>query len=89
MSSTTTDISLIARVEEYLLAQGRKRMSECMQMSTPSYQILAEVHDRLGWKNCVAGRVYKMYLQVVSDSLNKRRCYVTPKSWGEPFVRHS
>ena len=74
MSSITTDMSLINMVEEYLLAQGGETMAECVLVSTPSYQVLAEVHDKLGWQKFVAGRVCKMYLQVVADSLNKRRC---------------
>ena len=48
MSSTMIDTPLIDMVEEYLLAQGRKTMAECVQVSTPSYQVLADVHDRLG-----------------------------------------
>ena len=42
------DTPLIDMVEEYLLAQGGKTMAEYVQVSTPSYQVLAEVHDRLG-----------------------------------------
>ena len=87
MSSTTTDISLMEMVEAYLLAQGTKTMSECVQVCSPSHQLLAEVHDKLGWQNFVAGRICKLYLQIVADSLNEQRPYATPESWGKRFVR--
>ena len=62
-------------------------MSECVQVFSPSHQLLADVHDKLGWQNFVAGRISKLYLQVVADSLNERRRYATPESWGKRFVR--
>ncbi len=61
-------------------------MSDCIRVESMANILLAELHDYLGWDNFVCGRISKLYLQVAEDSINPKRKFGTPESWGQHLV---
>jgi len=82
-SSSCHDLVLCDMLQEYLLSQGSKTMLDCLHVMSTRHQVLAEVHDKLGWDNFVEGRICTMYLDVIEDALPQ---FATPSSWGVKFL---
>lgn len=79
-----TDEDLIEMIQEYLLAQGEKRMVDC---SPPRrYQLLAKTHDYLGYDNFVEGRICSLFLEVYRQDLDENESPYKVDKWAKGFI---
>ena len=72
-------------LDKYLLARGEKTMQECLRVRSTKHQMLADMHNKLGWDNFVEGRICKTYLQLVADGGSSCK-YFSAKKWGTQLV---
>lgn len=87
MIETAVDSFLVDMVEEYLLAQGMKTMSECLHCDNTDYQLLAEVCDKLTWDSFVEGRISTLWLEIMKPQLmDATYVYLSPTKWGQLFI---
>ena len=84
LHKTTDDLVLVSMIETYFLAQDTKSMRDCLVVNTPRYNILARVHDKLGWDHFVEGRVASVYLETFATSLSSKHRRI--ENWGKEFV---
>ena len=68
-------------IEKYLLAQDTFTWTECLRGHSPLLSMLAEVQDKLGWDNFVAGRISNVFLEAVAPYLSNPRSCLTPAKW--------
>ena len=86
VARTTHDLVLTDMLREYLLSQGTKTMRECLHVSSTKHQLLADVHDRLGWDNFVEGRLCSVYLEFLPPPDSRpSRWQPLPPRWGREF----
>ena len=81
MSTTPVEHKLEWMIERYLLAQDILAWSDCLRGHSPLLSALAEAQDKLGWDNFVAGRISRMFLEVVAPYLSAPRSCLTPAKW--------
>ena len=86
IATATSNLPLRDMVHEYLLARDSKTMSDCLHIDDHDLQLLASIHDRLGWDNFVEGRICSMYIQVAASSFHERSRF-TPSSWGMELIK--
>jgi hypothetical protein len=85
IDSTIYNPSFVCMLREYLMAQGRRKLTDCVAGYSPTLQVLARVHDRLGWDNFIEGRICKMYLEVYR-TMGLPSVSLSPAQWGRTFV---
>ena len=61
LENTHSDPELIDMLDDYLWAQGRKQMVDCIS-DTSKYITLASTHDNLGWDNLLTRRMCTLFL---------------------------
>ena len=88
MNYTGVDVILVDMIEEYLLAQGEKTMSECLRYSTEAYASLAGSTDRLRWDSLLEGRISSEWLLIMKPALLSSGRYLSPRQWGVQFIVH-
>ena len=88
MVDTGVDVVLVDMIEEYLLAQGEKTMTECLRLGNADYELLAECSDRLRWDSLLEGRISSLWIQIMKPVLLDSRLYLSPRKWGIQFIEH-
>ena len=79
------DPELMDIVEEYLLAQGRKRFVDCIHTEESPYNLLARIQDRLGWDSFVEGRISVLFRDTMKEHAD-RTGIVSVQKWGYDVV---
>ena len=86
MNNTRVDPVLVDMVEDFLLAQGKRPMMECLSVQTSEYVNLAQVCDRIGYDGLVEGRIASKWLEIVRPMLKEAGLRLSPQRWGREFV---
>ena len=82
MCTTPVEHNLVSMIEKYLLAQDTLTWTECLCGHSPILSVLAEVQDKLGWDNFLAGRISSVFLEAVKPYLcSNHRSRLTPAKW--------
>jgi hypothetical protein len=81
------DPRLIDCIMRYLDGRGDGKMTEIAK-NEPSYQILAEDMDALGWDCFLEGRVPTSLIEIQHTSLQSSRSWWKIKTWASHFIQH-
>lgn len=82
------DLALVHLIRDYLLGHDNKSWIECVRGRASPFVTLAETQDRLGWDNFVEGRISKVLLQAVTNSLTASGSRSSPEAWCRKLIRH-
>ena len=81
MCTTPVEHNLVHMIEKYLLAQDTLTWSDCLRGNSPLLSVLADVQDKLGWDNFVAGRLSTVFLEAVSPYFTDPKARMNPTKW--------
>ena len=79
------DPELVNLVDEYMTAQGKRSMADCLRSAHSKFADLAAVKDRLDWDSFVEGRISKIWLDTMTPFFAQSGIKSAGK-WGVWFV---
>jgi hypothetical protein len=73
-------------IENYLLAQDRRTMKDCVPLHSP-YRKVAKAVDNLGWDCFVEGRIPQLLIEIVKPMLRRYSPRSSVELWGAKFIK--